>query len=341
MSGGLDILSAGMVTAVGLDAPSSCAAMRAGLDGFRETGFRVAGGEFLVGAGVPLPKPWIGERRLAHLAAGAIVEAFEAVPDAVGQTALILCLAEEERAGRPVPDAATFLRRIGEIVETRPSGRSRLVAHGRPSGHVALAQARQMLAAREARYVMICGVDSYLTTGSVAAYLGGDRLLAPGAADGFIPGEAAAAILCGPPGSGRLRLEGLGLSREVARIRNPEDLPLRGDGMAAAYRAALGEAGLGLHDVAYRISDLIGEKYWFKQTALAMLRVMRKRREFQDLWSPAESIGNVGAAVVPIMAGLALTADRKGYAPGDTILIEASSDSGACAAAVFTAGRSA
>jgi 3-oxoacyl-[acyl-carrier-protein] synthase I len=33
----IDIVSIGMVTAVGLDAPSACAAMRARLDGFQET----------------------------------------------------------------------------------------------------------------------------------------------------------------------------------------------------------------------------------------------------------------------------------------------------------------
>ncbi|RSK41019.1 hypothetical protein EJA01_00195, partial [Rhodovulum iodosum] len=55
MSAALHILAAGMVTAVGLDAPSSCAAMRAGLDGFCETEFVGPDGAWLVGAPVPLP----------------------------------------------------------------------------------------------------------------------------------------------------------------------------------------------------------------------------------------------------------------------------------------------
>ena len=72
MTARLDIVSIGMVTAVGLDAPSACAAMRARLDGFQETRFLGPGGEWLVGAPVPLPRNWIGEKRLAHLAAAAI-----------------------------------------------------------------------------------------------------------------------------------------------------------------------------------------------------------------------------------------------------------------------------
>lgn len=336
MSGLLDILSVGMVTAVGLDAPSACAAMRARLDGFRETRFTAGGEDWQVGAPVPLPRPWVGEKRLAHLAAGAIVEAFEAWPDAVGQTLLILCLAEEGRPGRLGGDGRDLLRAISEIVESPPFGRSRVVAHGRPSGAVALAQARKILAAGEAPYVMVAGVDTYLTPGAVDGYGAQGRLLRADVPNGFLPGEAAAAVLCGPAGTGGFHLYGTGLAREPAPIYNAEDRPLRADGLTAAYKAALDETGIDLAAVDYRIGDLIGEQFWFKQSALAAQRLIRGRTEFQDIWSPAESIGNVGAAVVPLMVGMAFTAARKGYAPGDPVLIEASADDGACAALVLS-----
>jgi 3-oxoacyl-[acyl-carrier-protein] synthase I len=337
MSAPIDIVSIGMVTAVGLDAPSSCAAMRARLDGFQETRFIGPSGDWLVGAPVSLPRNWIGEKRMARLAAGAICEAFEAVPQARGQTALILCLAEEDRPGRPVRDNAGLLRRITEIVEVEPHSRSRIVSHGRPSGHVALDQARKLLATGACPYVMIAGVDSYLSTLTIAHYLAERRLLTPDNPNGFIPGEAAAAVLCAPAADGPLRLFGLGLAREEAYIYNPADLPLRGDGMTEAYRGALEQAGTTMAGVEYRIGDLIGEQYFFKQTALAHLRLERGRSAFQDLWSPAEMVGNIGAAVVPLMTGWALAAAEKGYAPGSPMLVEASSDDGACGAAVFRA----
>jgi 3-oxoacyl-[acyl-carrier-protein] synthase-1 len=336
----IDVLSIGMVTAVGLDAPSSCAAMRARLDGFRETQFSAGIDEWLIGAPVPLPRHWVGETRLAHLAAGAIVEAMDAIPEARGRTALVLCLPEAERPGRPIADDHAFLRRIAEIVEVVPHARSRVVAHGRPSGHVALQQARRLIGSGEAPFVLIAGVDSYLTIGAVGYYLGDDRLLVPDNPDGFIPGEAAAAILLGPPGSGRLSFVGLGLTRETATIYNDGDLPLRGDGMTAAYQSALAETGIEMNQVGYRIADLPGEKYWFRQSALASLRLVRGAHGFQDLWSPGESLGNVGAAIVPIMVGLAYDAARKGYSAGNPVLVEASSDSGACGAALFSARSS-
>jgi 3-oxoacyl-[acyl-carrier-protein] synthase-1 len=182
---------------------------------------------------------------------------------------------------------------------------------------------------------MICGVDSYLTTLSIAHYLAESRLLTPDNSNGFIPGEAAAAVLCAPADTGQLRLFGLGLAREPAFIYNPADLPLRGDGMTSAYRAALAETGIELNRLGYRIADLIGEQYWFKQSALASIRLLRDYHGFQDLWSPAESLGNVGAASAPLMVGVALTAAAKRYAAGNPVLVESSSDTGACAAAIL------
>ena len=49
----------------------------------------------------------------------------------------------------------------------------------------------------------------------------------------------------------------------------------------------------------------------------------------------AKSIGNVGSAVTPLMLGMAWTAARKGYSAGNPVLIEASNDDGACAAAIL------
>ena len=335
----LVVRASGMVTAVGLDAPSACAAMRARIDGFAETRFIGSGGDWLIGAAVPLPRNWIGTKRMAHLAAGAIVEVLRREPAAEADAALILCLAEEGRPGRPVRDADAFARQVAEIVELPARTRTRIVAHGRPSGFVALDRARRLLDEGTTRHVVIAGVDSYLTGPAVAHYLGANRLLTPDNANGFIPGEAAAAILCTRSGEG-LRLTGLGLAREEAHIYNGKaedglDLPLRADGMTSAYKAALNAAGTSLAGIEYRISDLPGEQYFFKQTALASLRLERGRSEFQDLWSPAENIGNTGAAVVPIMLGMALTAAQKDYAMGSPVLIEASGDDGACSAAVF------
>lgn len=334
----LHIAAVGMVTCVGLDATASLAAMRARLDGFAETRFMGTEGSWLVGGAVPLPRNWIGMKRQAHLAAGALMDIERQRPGTLGRTRLLLCLAEETRPGRPVADPETLLRHLTEILGNPAAPRTEVIAHGRPSGFVALERARQMIG-EGAPAVLILGVDSYLTAQSVTHYLNRGRLLAPGNGNGFIPGEAAAAILC-TADPGPIRLTGLGLAREVAHIYNAADkdgldLPLRGDGMTRAYELAMAEANVDLAHVEYRISDLIGEQYFFKQATLASLRLERQRSPFQDLWSPTESLGNIGAAVVPVMVAQLLAACLRGYAPGWPALMEGSGDDGACGAAVF------
>lgn len=342
MSRPLHIAAAGMVTCVGLDAAASCAAMRARLDGFAETRFLGTEGAWLIGGGVPLPRNWIGMKRQAHLAAGALTDLERQRPGSLAATPLLLCLAEADRPGRPVNDPEAFLQQLAQILGSATLPRPQVIAHGRPSGFVALDLARRMIA-EGAPAVIILGVDSYLTAQSVSHYLNQSRLLCPGNANGFIPGEAAAAILCTAE-PGPIRMTGLGLAREVAHIYNAADaggadLPLRGDGMTRAYDLAMTEASVDLAHVEYRISDLIGEQYFFKQAALASLRLERGRIPFQDLWSPAESLGNIGAAVVPVMAAQLMMAERRGYAPGSPALMEGSGDDGACGAAVFHAVR--
>lgn len=334
----LYVLGSGMVTAVGLDAPSSCAALRARLDGFQETRFPGRDGTWIIGAPVPMPRNWMGTRRLAHMCAAAICEVFDQVPEAEGRTRLILCLAEDGRAGRLITDSDRFLRMIGEIVALPEMPRVHIVAHGRPSGFVALQTARRLLA-EGADYVMILGVDSYLTAPAIGQYHGQARLLTPTTPDGFIPGEAAAAVLCAARHRGGLAISGLGLAREPAPIYNGRDtegfdLPLRGDGMTRAYSAAFAEAALSHSDIVLKIGDHSGESFWFRQTALAMMRTQRARSEVQPIWAVGASLGNVGAAVVPLMLGWALAAAEKRYGPQGPVLIEASGDDGACGALV-------
>ncbi|MFS6902090.1 hypothetical protein ABMZ12_14800, partial [Pseudomonas aeruginosa] len=57
MSQVLSIVASGMVSAVGLSAPASCAAIRCALDNFQETRFIDQGGEWLLAASVPLEQP--------------------------------------------------------------------------------------------------------------------------------------------------------------------------------------------------------------------------------------------------------------------------------------------
>lgn len=56
----LCIIGSGMVSAVGLSAPASCAAIRCAIDNFQETRFIDRGGEWLIAASVPWNSPGAG-----------------------------------------------------------------------------------------------------------------------------------------------------------------------------------------------------------------------------------------------------------------------------------------
>ena len=335
----LSIAGSGMVTPVGYQAPSSCAAIRCGIDGFRRTAFKL-GGEWVKGAVVEAPDALAGVEKLAWMATRAIDECMTAAPPGHAEdTAVALCVAEETRPGRSaLPDDRFFINVIARIRAAPRLGPHRqLFKSGSLGGVQALEWAQQLLAKGAASHCVVAGVDSYLHGPTIAAYHAARRLVTADNGDGFLPGEASAAVLLSRSGLSSMECLGTGWGREHAT--QDSGLPLRGDGLANAYRAAFKAAECGFPAVDYRMADIAGDQYAFKEAALAVLRTMRVRKESFYLWHPADCVGRVGAASVPLMLGLALAASRKAYAPGPGVLCHFTDDDGVRAAVVLRDGR--
>jgi 3-oxoacyl-[acyl-carrier-protein] synthase-1 len=251
---------------------------------------------------------------------------------------LLVCVAERDRPGRlDSLDNSLFFGLQRELRATFHS-ESELIAEGRVGGGLALRRARQLLyRAREPhRHVIVSGVDTFLVGPTLAAYDERDRLLTERNSNGFIPGEAGAAILLRRPykDEGRaLVCAGLGFAHEAATIESEE--PLRAEGLTEAIRKALAEAGTTIADIDFRITDLSGEQYGFKEASLALSRLLRVRKEEFDIWHPADCIGEVGAAALPCMLGVLFYATRKHYTPGPTMLAHLGNDDGKRAAMVI------
>ena len=309
------IIAAGMVTGVGLDAPSSCAAIRCAIDNFSETRFMDNGGEWIIGSQVPLEQPWRGLPKLVHMVVPAIRECL-AQTEGVGpeRIPLFLCVAERERPGRLEGLDDELFSAIEAALGVRFHALSAVIPRGRVAGGLAMLQARQLIHDERLPLCIIAGVDSYLIAGTLAAYEAKNRLLTSQNSNGFIPGEAGGAVLVGRQSAGNLVCVGIGTGEEVATIDSEE--PLRADGMVKAINAALDDAGRTMADVDYRITDSNGEQYWFKEAALAVTRILRVRKEEFEIWHPADCIGEVGAAIGPCALAVALAASRKAYAPG-------------------------
>ncbi|MBD9606686.1 MULTISPECIES: hypothetical protein [Pseudomonas] len=335
----LCIIGSGMVSAVGLSAPASCAAIRCAIDNFQETRFIDQGGEWLIAASVPLEQPWRGRTKLIKMAARAIAEALQSTPNVDPEkTPLLLGVAEVERPGRLDGLDKGLLHAIEAELGLRFHPGSNVIARGRVSAAVALLNARTLIYQGGHRHVLIAGVDSFLSGPTLAAFEARERLLTSQNSNGFIPGEGAAAVVLAAPVTSKeplLACIGLGFGMEKATVE-AEDIPLRADGLTQAVRAALSEVGCGLEQMDYRLTDISGEQYYFKEASLALSRTLRVRKEFFHLWHPADCIGEVGAAIGPAMLAVALAASRKGYGEGPNIFCHLGNDAGERAAAMLS-----
>jgi 3-oxoacyl-[acyl-carrier-protein] synthase-1 len=329
----VEIVRAGLVTSVGLTAEASCAAFRAKLTNPTETRFIDSGGEWIMAHQVPLEQPWRGLAKLARMAAMAIEEALQDIPQKEWSSLpLLLCVAETERPGRTVGlDDQLFLRiqtELGVAFATH----SAIVAQGRVGVAVALAQARALMVKANIPRVLVAATDSFLSWPTLSHYEREDRLLTARNSNGFMPGEAAGALLVGAPQgrAGELVCTGIGFGREAAHIDSGE--PLRGEGLARAIKASLTEAGCQMHDMDFRITDNSGEQYYFKEAALALSRTLRQRKEEFDIWHPAECTGEAGAASGIAVIATAQAACNKGYTKGPNVLAHWANDGGQRAA---------
>jgi len=198
----------------------------------------------------------------------------------------------------------------------------------------ALQQARDVLDQGECEYALIVGLESLLNNAAIDFFLAGGRapycrLLTEENSDGFIPGEAAAAVLLSRPNRSRpapIHCSGLGLGLEPSPFDSDE--PSRADGMVQAVEAAVAEAGLRVSDTDFRINNVSGEAYFFEEDALMLYRACDPPRQTHPLWQFADSIGEVSAAGGAVMICMMYWGALKGYLPGPNVLCCLSSERG-------------
>ena len=327
----LSVQACGMTTAIGLTAPAASAALRARLDNFSETRFISRDGDWILGAEVPLAVSWRGTARMVHMIVGPLRECYAEAQGKGADIPILLCLPETARAGRFDQLEKYIWEGLSEALGHTLHKASLSYAYGQVGGVVALGDARKLISDGVPE-VIVAGVDSFLVAETLRGLSEQDRLLTESNSNGFIAGEAGAAVLLSDAKQG-LRLRGIGFGAEEATIDAGK--PLRADGLVKAMRDALDEAGLTYEDISYRIADLSGEQYYFREAALAQTRLWRGKRDPEEVWHPCDGMGNTGAAVIPICLGVGLIASRKDYAPGPVVMVHASHDDGRRAAIIL------
>ena len=327
-----------MVTPVGFNYPASCAAIRGGIRGVRQVNLWDAeNGEYLSGGKVDLPHWWTGTGKLAELAAPAIWECLKAAePESAVNIPILLGIAPPDRPHRPPRVEQEILEEIEFRLDLPHHRMSAVIAKGNVSGVIGLRMAEDIIGRRLADFCIVAGVDSFLQQDTIEAFMAQRRVMTQSNSNGFFPGEAGCAVLVARSKSTQgdeLEILGIGQAIESGTIES--ERPTRGEGMTAAVRDAFAEAGITIHETAYRITDLSGEHYKFKEAAFIRGRFLKKRmKELYELWHPVEYIGEIGAANVPCALAVGLHAGMKRYACGNRALCHFGSDAGERAACV-------
>src|SRR5262245_10977602 len=332
----LAVRRTGLVTSVGLDAPASCAAFRSKVTNPSETPYIDSNGEWIMAHQVKLDPPSHGLSKLTRMTAMAISEVLDGMPKAQWeQLPMVLCVAEPDRPGRMEGLEDALFEQIQSALGVRFAAPSAIVPYGRISVAVALMQVRALVHDSKIPRALVAAVDSLLSWPTLSHYEQQDRLLTSANSNGFMPGEAAGALLLGAPGerAGELLCTGIGFGREPANINSEE--PLRAEGLSQAFKTALVDADRQLHEIDFRITDSSGEQYYFKEATLALSRMLRVRKQEFDIWHPAECTGEIGAASGVSMVSAAKAACEKSYTIGSSILAHMSNDAGQRAALVL------
>ena len=349
------------VTPLGFDAEQTGAAIRARFNRFADHPFRMAlvddpetedpeplviswleevapayeGGTRMLELAVPALKSLLAKSGLkrADLARGAL---FLSLPQADPGW---------EEAGPAGDITEELVRRVG--LTALASAKAYRAGH---TGFAAcLAAAAKALAAGEAAFCLVGGVETYHSDQRLAALDQAWRLKTARAADGFIPGEGAVFLVLetAPAAAARgaavlATVSCLGFGREPRPYGS--DFLSSGQGLSQALQPAFSRPAASTASAAsaekpgrWILCDLNGESYRAAEWAVARTRASEKLDPIAALTHPADCLGDTGAASGGLLVAYALHAFGRGYAPAREALIWNASDDGARSAFLLSA----
>src|SRR5262249_54165271 len=144
-------------------------------------------------------------------------------------------------------------------------------------GLMALQEALELLEERPGALALVGGVDTYLDAALLRSLEEQRRLMTGSNRDGFFPGEGAAFLLLGSPGTAAraqraplAEVLAVALGRERGHRESPQ--PYLGDGLAEAFRGLFASIPAGTPRVGCVYAGLNGEHFWAKEWGVAFTR---------------------------------------------------------------------
>lgn len=336
------ITHVGAVTSMGLSALETAFVYRAQGNGLRLSALvDPETGEALLVGGVPTLEPTlVGAERAVELGKLALDDLWADGASALSgrRLQLWLCLDEwlterDEQGAVPSVEVSRLLRiharsRFGEQLQIH------VCAMGAASPGRILDDALAELERGECDALILGGVHTDQCPARIARLSRQRRLYSPENSDGVLPGEGAGFVtLLTPTGARRLgvnvraQLVALGTGHDKARPDNHESAFEAAGLTLAVRRATESQRAQGLRS-GWQFNDLGCEGYRASEWISVMTRTQAIWEEPQVAEAPAQRLGNLGAATVPVQLALATEAWRRGYAPHPRVLCLAGSDDG-------------
>jgi 3-oxoacyl-[acyl-carrier-protein] synthase-1 len=340
------IAASAVVCATGIGAAQCSASFRAGLSGYAQSPVVGLTTKPLVMALVPeihiepLRPELEGEgysdreRRMLQLAGTGLDQLRHKLQRALP---LYLALPERSKPARSAARRENFLAALARQAGVELNlDASKLFEQGRAGGLLALCAAMlELQAGREA--VLVGGVDSCLDLTWLAHMDSEQRLLGPGRRDGFVPGEAAAFLLLHrvrPGATASLTcIKAAGQAEDPGHRYSQE--PALGVGLATAISNTMSQLPEA-DTINTCFAGLNGESFGAKAWGVAHIRHHERFASALHFEHPADSFGDVGAAMGPLLLALADETLRSGHRPGP-MLVWAASDTAPVACAYLTA----
>lgn len=330
----LRIVASGICCAVGYNAEAASCALRAAMDNFAESEFAANDGSVLRVARLYNQSEW-GASRLAMWARYAVNECFEQLPpEERERTPILMVTAAPDRpqSGRQIQlDAA---KALSLELEHPLAPHSQLLPGGRAAMAQALRHAETLLNTKKAQKVLIVGMDSYLDAATIMHFLAEERLLVPDNSDGFIPGEAAAAVVVELAAAQVKGTHVCGVGQGQEPGRPDGSIPSRAQGLSAAIREAMQQARINGNDLAFRVSDQNGEAFFAREAANAITRISEEAGTIPQVLTTADCTGEIGAATGPLMLAWLHRWLGRADAPGAIGMLHLANDDGARTAIV-------
>jgi 3-oxoacyl-[acyl-carrier-protein] synthase I len=343
------ITGLGLVTAVGHGAAETAAAVRAGLANLHEhpTFFPITkdpgwvDDEPLLCGAVPGLDPFLpGPKRLVELAAMALNDLVKSAGLARRDFAnMALCVA------LPALDEVVRSWGLSDLFVPDLLAKASLAAfpavrvlHAGPTGMLELVKiAASLFEEGTVERCLLLGVDTYLDDDRLSLLDGRYRIRSARAVDGFLPGEAAAALVLEPRSVAEARgapvlatMSVLGVGDEPRAASG--DRQSSGAGLCEALSALFAAGG---EDPAWVLCDLNGESYKSYEGGLALTR-LEQLASVQRLTHPADCHGDIGAATAGCLIGCAVMGLQRGYALAADATLFCGSDGGLRMAARVT-----